>query len=81
VKLGGGREIERLTEHLWEAELVERMTTGTYGKGTGLVVLTDRAVIKNVDKTDGKDIVDLVRHRLSDRTPKAAVALRQASAF
>lgn len=118
VKFGGGREIKRLTEYLWEAEQVERMTTGAYGKGTGLIVLTDRrllfvqhgimsqttedfpldkvssiqwssgmmlgtitvfatgnkAEIKNVDKGDGKEIVDLVRHRLSDKTPPAAPA-------
>jgi Bacterial PH domain/Short C-terminal domain len=115
VKLGGGREIKRLTEYLWEGEQVERMTTGAYGKGTGLVVLTDRrllflqhgimsqttedfpldkvssiqwssgmmlgmitvfasgnkAEIKNVNKGDGKEIVDLIRHRLSDKTPPA----------
>ena len=113
VKLGGGREIKRLTEHLWEAETVERMTTGAYGNGTGLIVLTDRRLlfvqdgvmskksedfpldkvssvqwgsgmmlgaitifasgnkseIKNVNKDDGKEIVDLVRARLS--APKA----------
>ena len=107
VKFGGGREIKKLLEHLWEGETVERMTTGTYGKGTGLVVLTDRRLlffqeglmsktsedfplekvssvqwssgmvlgaivifasgnseIKNVGKDDGKEIVDLIRHRL-----------------
>ena len=85
------------------------MTTGAYGKGTGLVVLTDRRLlfvqdgmvskttedfpmdkissvqwtsglllgqiivfasgnkseIKNVNKDDGKEIVDQIRHRLS----------------
>jgi hypothetical protein len=45
VKLGGGREIKRLTQHLWEGETVERMTTGLYGKGNGLVVLTDRRLL------------------------------------
>ncbi len=45
MKLGGGREIKRLTEHLWEAETVERMTTGAYGNGTGLIVLIDRRLL------------------------------------
>lgn len=45
VKFGGGREIKRLTEHLWEGETVHQMTTGAYGKGTGLVVLTDRRLL------------------------------------
>lgn len=109
VKLGAGREIKRLASYLWDGEMVEQMTTGSYGKGTGLVVLTDRRLlfvqdgvmskttedfpldkvssvqwtsgllmgeiiifasgnksdIKNVDKDDGKEIVDRIRHRLS----------------
>lgn len=113
VKLGAGREIKRLPEHLWEGETVERMTTGTYGNGTGLIVLTDRRLlflrdgvmsqrsedfplekvssvqwasgllmgaitifasgnkseIKNVGKDDGKEIVDIVRARLSAPQP------------
>ncbi|MDQ3765854.1 MAG: PH domain-containing protein [Actinomycetota bacterium] len=114
VKMGGGREIKRLPDHLWEGETVERMTTGVYGNGNGLIVLTDRRLlfvrdgvmskrsedfpldkvssvqwgsglmlgaitifasgnkteIKNVNKDDGKEIVDLVRARIS--APSAA---------
>jgi PH (Pleckstrin Homology) domain-containing protein/putative oligomerization/nucleic acid binding protein len=113
VRFGGGREIRKLVEYLWEGETVERMTTGAYGKGTGLVVLTARrlffiqdgvlsktsedfplekvssvqwssgmlmgsitifasgnkAEIKNVQKDDGKEIVDLIRHRLTSPPP------------
>lgn len=118
VKVGGGREIKRLTNYLWEGETVDRMTTGTYGKGIGLVVLTDRRLlfvqdgimsqtsedfpmdkissvqwasgmmlgnvtifasgnkseITNVNKEDGKEIVDKIRHVLSaprEQTPSA----------
>jgi hypothetical protein len=118
VKLGGGREIKRLLDHLWEGETVERMTTGAYGNGTGLIVLTDRRLlfvqdgvmskksedfpidkvssvqwssglilgaitifasgnkteIKNVNKDDGKEIVDAVRARLSTSTAKPSAA-------
>lgn len=45
VRLGAGREIKRLPRHLWENETVELMTTGMYGKGIGLVVLTDRRLL------------------------------------
>ena len=45
VKWGGGREIKRLTSYLWEGETVDQMTTGAYGNGTGLVVLTDRRLL------------------------------------
>lgn len=118
VKFGAGREIKRLESYLWEGEAVQRMTTGTYGKGTGLVVLTDRRLlfvqdgvmskttedfpmdkvssvqwtsgmltgdivifasgnkseIKTVNKDDGKEIVDLVRHRLSAPAQPAPTA-------
>lgn len=121
VKLGAGREIKRLTNYLWEGETVDQMTTGTYGKGTGLVVLTDRRLlfvqdgimsqtsedfpidkvssvqwasgmvmgkvtifasgnkseITNVNKEDGKEIVDKIRHVLSaprEQTPPAPAA-------
>jgi Bacterial PH domain len=115
TKVGGGKEIKRLVGHLWEDEHVERMTTGSYGAGTGLLVLTDRrllfvkegmtkktedfplenissvqwssglttgtvtvfasgnkAEIKSVNKADGKEMTDHLRHRLS--VPKAAAS-------
>jgi hypothetical protein len=111
-KMGSKREIRKLVEHLGESETVDRMTSGTYGNGTGLIVLTDRrlfflkdgwvsqtsedfplerissiqwtsgvllgavivfvsgnkAEIKNVQKVDGKEMVDLIRARLSGQT-------------
>jgi hypothetical protein len=121
VKFGAGREIKRLPEHLWEGETVDQMTTGMYGKGNGLVVLTDRRLlflheglmsktsedfpiekvssvqwssgmltgtivvfasgnkseIKNVNKDDGKEIIDKIRHRLT--APADASPTRQAT--
>lgn len=121
VKLGGGREIKRLERHLHGGETVEQMTTGAYGKGHGLVVLTDRRLlfmhegvmskssedfpiekvssvswssgmvfgtiiifasgnkseIGSVQKDDGKEIVDKIRHRLSSPSPAAHAAPAQ----
>lgn len=118
VKLGGGREIKKLPEHLWDGESVLAMTTGAYGKGVGLVVMTDRrllfvqdgfmsktsedfpyskissvswgsglamgtitvfasgnkAEIKNVQKEDGKSMVDALRERLADSPATAPAA-------
>jgi hypothetical protein len=45
TKVGGGKEIKRLAGHLWDDEHVERMSTGSYGAGTGLFVLTDRRLL------------------------------------
>lgn len=118
VKFGGGREIKKLEGYLWDGETVHAITTGAYGKGTGLVVMTDRrllfvqdgmmskstedfpyskissvswnsgmamgtvtvfasgnkAEIKNVQKDDGKALVDALRERLADSPATAPTA-------
>lgn len=43
--LGSKREIQRLPEVLWEGETVEMLATGVYGKGNGLVAMTDKRLI------------------------------------
>jgi len=45
TKIGAGREIKRLDQHLWEGEQVRAMSSGTYGPGNGLIVLTDRRLL------------------------------------
>lgn len=116
--LGGKKEIRRLVEYLWEGEVVERMATGNYGRGQGLLVLTDRRLffvrdgvmtkqtedfpldrvtsvawnsslafgtvivftggaknaISSVHKADGRDLVDLVRARLTGHVQPSAPA-------
>lgn len=42
---GAKRELRALPEHLWEGETVERITSGTYGNGTGIIVATDRRLL------------------------------------
>ncbi len=39
---GSGRELKRLHQHLWENEAVDTICVGTYGRGQGLLVLTNR---------------------------------------
>ncbi|MEU6819677.1 PH domain-containing protein [Streptomyces atriruber] len=43
--LGSKREIQRLPEVLWEGEIVEALATGVYGKGNGLVAMTNQRLI------------------------------------
>lgn len=43
--LGSKREIQRLPEVLWEGETVVMLATGVYGKGNGLVAMTDQRLI------------------------------------
>ncbi len=39
---GIGREVKRLPQYLWENETVDCLCTGTYGRGQGLLTLTNR---------------------------------------
>ncbi|MFE7128947.1 PH domain-containing protein [Streptomyces sp. NPDC057617] len=43
--LGSKREIAKLPEVLWEGETVDMLATGIYGKGNGLVVMTNMRLI------------------------------------
>lgn len=45
TKFGGKRELRKLEEHVWPGESVERMATGSYGGGLGLLVMTDKQLI------------------------------------
>jgi hypothetical protein len=45
VKMGTGREIKRLQDPVCEGETVDQITTGSSGKGNGVVVLTDRRFV------------------------------------
>lgn len=65
VKMGGGREIKKLAGYLWEGETVQRMTTGTYGKGTGLVVMTDRRLVFVQDGVMSKSTEDFPYSKIS----------------
>jgi hypothetical protein len=44
-KVGSKREIRRLPEHLWHDERVDFLAGGTYGPGTGVLVLTNRRLL------------------------------------
>jgi len=45
TKFGGRRELKKLQDHVWPTETVERMVTGSYGGGMGLLVMTDKRLI------------------------------------
>lgn len=64
-KLGSKREIKRLPEHLWENERVDLMTGGTYGSGTGVLVLTDRRLLFLRDGVMSKTSEDFPLEKIS----------------
>ncbi|PND49816.1 MULTISPECIES: DUF2510 domain-containing protein [Rhodococcus] len=43
--VGAGRELKNLESHLWEGERVDMLCVGQYGKGQGLLALTDRRLM------------------------------------
>lgn len=64
-KIGSKREIKKLPEHLWEGERVDMMTSGTYGAGTGIVVLTDRRLFFLKDGVMSKTSEDFPLSKIS----------------
>ncbi|WP_182346472.1 PH domain-containing protein [Tomitella gaofuii] len=45
MKVGSKKELRKLPELLWENEQVVALLAGAYGKGQGLLVLTDRRIV------------------------------------
>lgn len=63
--LGSKREIQRLPEVLWEGETVEMLATGVYGKGNGLIALTDRRLIFFLHGLMSQQLEDFPLSRIS----------------
>ncbi|TCC54290.1 hypothetical protein E0H73_39610 [Kribbella pittospori] len=64
-KVGSRREIKKLPEYLWEGERVDLITSGTYGSGTGIVVLTDRRLFFLKDGVMSKTSEDFPLSKIS----------------
>lgn len=62
---GAGREIKRLTNYLWEYEQVRLMASGTYGPGTGLMVITDRRLLFVKDGITSQTSEDVLLERIT----------------
>jgi hypothetical protein len=81
VKLGAKRELRKLNEHLWPDERVEEMTSGTYGGGTGLVVLTDRRLLFFKEGWVGKTSEDFPRDKVSSVQFSSGLLLGKITVF
>jgi hypothetical protein len=64
-KYGSRREIKKLIEYLWDGERVDLMAKGTYARGTGLVVLTDRRLLFLLDGVFAKSTEDFPLEKIS----------------
>ena len=81
IKFGGRRELRKLDEHLWPDEQVEEITTGSYGGGTGLVVLTDRRLLFFREGWVGKTSEDFPRDKVSSVQFSSGLLLGKITVF
>lgn len=63
--MGSGREIKKLVTYLDEGERVDAMVGGQYGKGMGLLTLTDRRLLFIIDGMTTKTSEDFPLSRVS----------------
>lgn len=80
-KVGGKREIRKLPEHLQEGERVDRILTGTYHNGTGILVLTDRRLFFLKDGVMSKRSEDLPLSKISSIEWSSGMMLGKIAAF
>ena len=65
IRLGGGREMKKLPEHLWEGETVDTLCVGTYGRGQGILVLTNTRLLFIQDGLTGGTTEDFPLDKIS----------------
>ena len=58
TRMGAGREFKKLESYLWEGEVVDSVCVGQYGRGTGLLVLTNSRLLFLVDGMTGSTFED-----------------------
>ncbi|MER7403425.1 PH domain-containing protein [Streptomyces sp. NPDC000070] len=63
--VGAKREIQRLPEVLWEGETVELLATGVYGKGNGLLAMTNQRLIFYFHGVMSQKVEDFPYSRIS----------------
>ncbi|KUN36677.1 hypothetical protein AQJ30_20835 [Streptomyces longwoodensis] len=62
---GAKREIQRLPEVLWEGETVDMLATGVYGKGNGLLAMTNQRLVFYFHGVMSQKIEDFPYNRIS----------------
>lgn len=63
--IGAKREIQRLPEVLWEGETVETLAVGVYGKGNGLLAMTNQRLVFFFHGLLGQQVEDFPYNRIS----------------
>ena len=65
IRMGGGREMKKLPEHLWEGETVDTLCVGTYGRGQGILALTNTRLLFVQDGLTGGTTEDFPLDKIS----------------
>jgi hypothetical protein len=73
--LGARREIKHLPEVLWEGEQVERLATGQYGAGEGVLAMTDRRLLFLKHGITRQQLEDFPYSKISSVEWRAGIAL------
>jgi hypothetical protein len=80
-KLGGGREIKKLPEHLHEGERVEYIAQGKYGDNQGIVVMTDSRLLFVFHGFTRQVVEDFPYRSISSVQNKAGMLLGELKVF
>ncbi|MPZ66260.1 MAG: hypothetical protein GEU83_12340 [Pseudonocardiaceae bacterium] len=78
---GSKREIRKLQDHLWEREVVEMLATGWYGKGNGLLALTNQRLIFLLQGWVNQQLEDFPISRISSVQWSAGVIMGSLTVF
>ncbi|GGW99668.1 PH domain-containing protein [Streptomyces lomondensis] len=62
---GAKREIQRLPEVLWEGETVEMLAAGVYGRGNGLLAMTNQRLVFYFHGVMSQQVEDFPYSRIS----------------
>lgn len=79
--MGSNREIKKLETYLDEGERVDAMVGGAYGKGVGLLALTDRRLLFIVDGAFNKSSEDFPLSKVSSVGWNSGMALGTITIF
>lgn len=72
-KIGAGRELRKLVEHLAPGEDVSAVAPGTFGGSIGLLVLTDRRILFVLETITKRTMEDFPLRAITSVTSKSGI--------
>ena len=81
MRTGAGREFKKLESHLWERETVEMVCVGQYGRGQGLLALTNLRLLFIYHGIMGQTTEDFPLEKISSIQWSSGLALGTITIF